>query len=90
MLVAILGPFGLILLGLADLLVCTLFGLNEDAPTWGTQVFSARMQGGQSPEQRAAMLEQRHAMLAPLRFYRWCGVLLIAAGVAGFGWQQWR
>lgn len=83
-LVAILGPFGLLLLGLFTLLLCTLFTLNEDVPTWGTEVFRARMDHPASPEQRAAMAEERRAYLSPLRFYRWCGIVLIAAGAAGF------
>ena len=57
--VVILGPFGLIVLGLLTLFVCTSFSLREDAPTWGTEVFRARMAKHSSPEQRAAVDEAR-------------------------------
>jgi len=87
-LVVVLGPFGLILLGLFTLFVCTSVGLREDAPTWGTEVFKARTASHSSPEQRAAMAEERERSLAPLRFYRWCGVALIVVGIAGFAWMQ--
>lgn len=86
--VVILGPFGLIVLGLLTLFVCTSFSLREDAPTWGPEVFRARMAKHSSPEQRAAVDEARRLSLAPLRFYRWCGIILLLAGVAGFAWQQ--
>jgi hypothetical protein len=87
-LVVILGPFGLILLGLLTLFVCTSFTLREDTPTWGTEVFRARMERPTSPEQRAARQEEREHALAPVRFYRWCGVVLVVAGIAGFVWQR--
>jgi hypothetical protein len=86
--VVILGPFGLIVLGLLTLFVCTSFSLREDAPTWGPEAFRARMAKHSSPEQRAAVDEARRLSLAPLRFYRWCGIILLLAGVAGFAWQQ--
>jgi hypothetical protein len=90
LMVAVLGPFGLVLLGLLTLLLCTLFELNSEVPTWGTGGFEARMGNSGSPEQRAAMREDRRAHLSPLRFYRWCGAALVLAGGAGFVWQQWR
>jgi hypothetical protein len=86
--VVILGPFGLIVLGLLTLFVCTSVSLREDAPTWGNGVFRSRMAKHNSPEQRAAVEEARRLSLAPLRFYRWCGIILLLAGVAGFAWQQ--
>ncbi len=85
-----LGPVGLVLLGLLTLFICTRLSLDQDAPTWGTEVFKARMANHKSPEQRAAMVEERRAAVSPLRFYRWCGVLLTVAGAAGFAWQQWQ
>lgn len=88
LLVARLGPVGLILLGLFTLVVCTSVGLDQDTPTWGAQVFKARMTSRGSPEQRAAAHEERRASLSPLRFYRWCGIILVAVGAAGFAWQQ--
>jgi hypothetical protein len=65
--VVILGPFGLIVLGLLTLFVCTSFSLREDAPTWGTEVFRSHMAKHSSPEQRAAVDEARRLSLAPLR-----------------------
>jgi hypothetical protein len=88
--VAVLGPFGLILLGVLTLFVCTSIDLREDAPTWGIEVFKARLARHGLPEQRFAMLEERGRTVAPLRFYRWCGVALVAAGIAGFVWLQLR
>jgi hypothetical protein len=88
--VVIIGPFGLILLGLFTLFVCTSINLREDAPTWGTDVFRARMTDYHSPEQRAAMLEEKRAFLSPLRFYGRCGIALVVAGILGFAWQQFR
>jgi hypothetical protein len=89
-LVIIWGPFVLILLGLLTLFVCTSVDLQQDAPTWGTEVFRARTQAPGSPEQRAAAREEKAQALAPLRFCRWCGVTLIVAGLAGFVWQLMR
>jgi hypothetical protein len=86
--VVILGPFGLILLGLFTLFVCTSGQLRENTPMGGIGVFEARPASHSSPEQRAAMAEERGRFLAPLRFYRWCGVVLLIAGVAAFAWQQ--
>ena len=86
---ALLGFMGLALLGGATWLVCVLAELNQDAPTWGEAVFRARMGGHGSPEQRAAMSEERRAFVSPLRFYRRCGMGLLAVGAAGFAWQQW-
>jgi len=88
--VAALGPFGLVLLGVLTLLICTLFELNSEVPTWGTGVFEARMGSRGSPEQRAAMREEKRAHLSPLRFYRWCGAALVLAGAVGLAWQRWR
>ncbi len=88
--VLILGPFGLILLGLMTMLVCTGFSLNDQVPTWGPAVFGAQTAQQDSPEQRAGMLEERRTTLLGLRFYRRCGILLVLAGAAGFAWQQWR
>ncbi len=84
-----LGFIGLLLLGSATWLVCIRAELDQDAPTWGTAVFKASMDGRRSPEQHAAMLEERRAFASPLRFYCRCGMVLAAVGVAGFIWQQW-
>jgi hypothetical protein len=89
-LVEVWGPFGLVVLGLAALLVCTSLSLHDDTPTWGTEFFRARMASHGSPEQRAAMLDEKRGRLSPLNFYRWCGVVLIVAGMSGFIWQQLR
>lgn len=88
--VVALGPFGLILLGLLTLFVCTSIDLREDTPTWGTEVFKARTGTRGSPEQRAAIAEERQQARAPLKFYRRCGGLLLVVGIAGFAWQQWH
>jgi hypothetical protein len=87
-LVDLLGPFGLILLGLLTLFICTSAQLREDTPTWGTEVFEARTMRHVSPEQRAGMAEEKAHTLAPLKFCQWCGVVLLVAGIAGFAWQQ--
>jgi hypothetical protein len=86
-LVVLWGPLGLMVLGLFTLLVCTSFNLHEGTPTWGVEVFKARIDSHGSPEQRAAMLEGRRADLSPLRFFRRCGAVLLIAGAAGFLWQ---
>jgi hypothetical protein len=82
-----IGPFGLVLLGLLTVFVCSQFSLDDAAPTWGTEVFRARMARQTSPEQRAADIAERKAALSPLRFYHWCGVLLVVAGGATLVWQ---
>ncbi len=84
-----LGFMGLLLLGSATWLVCIMAELDQDAPTWGTEVFKARLDARRSPEQHAAMLEERQAFVSPLRFYRRCGMILAAVGSVGFVWQQW-
>ena len=88
--VVYLGPFGLVLLGLVILFTCTSASLREDTPIWGTEVFKARIGGPKSPEQRAALHAEKHAMLSSLRFYRWCGLALVVAGAVGFAWQVWQ
>ena len=86
-LVHLLGPFGLILLGLGILFVCTSISLREDNPTWGAEVFRAQQAKPNAPEHRAAQIEERTLSRAPLRFYRWCGMALLVAGITGFLWQ---
>jgi hypothetical protein len=72
-------------------LVCVRAETDQDIPTWGVEVFKARMNGDSAiPEQRAAMLNERRAFVSPLRFYRWCGLFLMAVGTAIFMWQQWN
>jgi hypothetical protein len=88
--VNLLGPAGLVILGLLILFICTAVNLYEDAPTWGTEVFKARIASHSSPEQRAGMFDEKRASLSPIRYYRWCGVVLVVAGAAGFTWQQVR
>jgi hypothetical protein len=88
--VVYLGPFGLVLLGLFILFVCTSMSLRDDTPIWGTEVFKARMGCPKSPEQRAALHAEKHALLSSLRFYRWCGLALVVAGAAGFARQFWQ
>ncbi len=71
-----LGFLGLALLGGATTLVCVMAELDNDVPTWGTEVFRARMDHGRSPEQRAAHHAERAAFVSPIRFYRNCGITL--------------
>ncbi len=85
-----LGFMGLFLLGGLTVLICNLAELDQDAPTWGTEVFKARMTQRRSPEQRAAMHAERQALISPMLFYRRCGLVLTAVGATGFAWQQWR
>ena len=40
------------------------------------------------PEQRAAIAEERVRSVAPLKFYRWCGIVIVVIGIAGFVWEQ--
>jgi hypothetical protein len=87
-LVVALGPFGLILIGLLTLFVCSAARLNEDTPTWRRAIYSARIEGQIRPEEKAALVAEKQRFLAPLRFFNWCGITLLAAGVAGFVWQQ--
>jgi hypothetical protein len=42
--------------------------LYEDAPSWGTEVFRARIASHGSPEQRAAMFDEKRASLSPFGF----------------------
>jgi hypothetical protein len=66
--VNLLGPAGFVILGLFVLFICTAVNLYEDAPTWGTEVFKARIASHGSPEQRAAMFDEKHASLSPFGF----------------------
>ena len=36
------------------------------------------------------MFDEKRVSLFPIRFYRWCGVVQVVAGAAGFIWQQVR
>ena len=84
-----LGFVGLLVLGALTWLICSMARMDQDAPTWGMEVFRARMRDGGSPEQRAAGSAEREAFLSPLRFYARCGMVLAAVGAAGFCWQLW-
>ena len=84
-----LGFMGLLLLGGATCLVCTMAELDRNTPTWGVEVFKAQMTKPGSLEQRAAMLEEDRLLLSPLRFYRWCGLALMLAAGLGFAVQHW-
>jgi hypothetical protein len=88
--VIVLGPLGLVILGLATLLICTRLELNDEVPTWSVAVLTTRLGGTDSPEQRAASLAERRERLSPLRFGRLCGLVLLVAGAAGFIWQLAR
>ena len=84
-----LGFMGLLLLGSATCLVCMTAELDRNAPTWGVEVFKAQLTKPSSPEQRAAMLEGDRLLLSPIRFYRWCELVLMVAGGLGFVVQHW-
>jgi hypothetical protein len=84
-----LGFMGLLLLGGATCLVCVTAELDRNAPTWGVEVFRARLTKPSSPEQRAAMLDEGRLFVSPLRFYRWCGLFLMLVGEVGFAAQHW-
>jgi len=84
-----LGFVGLLILGGATALVCTMAELNEDSPTWGAHVFRARTEGGGSPERRAQLDAERQAFMSPRRFYRRCGFALAVIGAIGVAWQAW-
>jgi hypothetical protein len=85
----VLGFAGLFILGLLTWVICTHVELEDDTPTTSVAVFRARMSFERSPERRAAALADRQVRLSPLRFYRWCGIVLTVIGVAGFVWQRW-
>ena len=85
-----LGFAALFLLGAMTCFVCTRASLDEDAPTWGVHVFKSQMERPRSPEARASAAADRQALSSPLRFYRWCGILLTAIGALGFTWQLWH
>ena len=74
------GFAGLAVLGAATWLVCVLAELDEDAPTWGTHVFRARMEAPPT----------RPDLVSPFRFYGRCGMLLFAVGALGLAAQLWR
>jgi hypothetical protein len=84
-----LGFAGLFILGMLTWVICVQVELGDDTPTAGIAVFRARMTAERSPERRAAAREERQVRLSPVPFYRWCGIVLTAIGVAGFVWQRW-
>ena len=88
-LVVILGPFGLVVLGLLTLFVCSRFSLDEHAPTWGTPTFKAQLTPAESVEEQAGAAAERQAALSPVRYYFGCGVVLLVAGLGGLAWQHW-
>jgi hypothetical protein len=85
-----LGFLGLLLLGGFVWFVCVRAEMNDEAPTWSTQVFRSRMDAKATPEQRAALDAARHAFVSPLRFYGRCGMVLAAIGASGLLWEMWR
>jgi hypothetical protein len=76
---AFLGAFGVILCGLFVIFICTSGELREHSPT-------SAVVG--SPEQRADIAEERVRSVAPLKFYRWCGIVMLVIGIAGFVREQ--
>ena len=88
--VYVLGSIGLVIVGGITALVCVRAEMDQEVPICSAEVFKAQMDSRGSPEERAAMMEERHAFQSPLRFYRRCGIFLTIVGVAGVFWQQWR
>jgi hypothetical protein len=76
---AFLGAFGVILFGLFVIFICTSGELRERGPMLAV---------GRSPEQRAAIAEERVRSVAPVKFYRWRGIVILVIGIAGFVWEQ--
>lgn len=76
---AFLGAFGVILFGLFVIFICTSGELREHTPPSAI---------GGSPEQRAAVAEERARSVAPLKFYRRFGIAILVIGIAGFVWEQ--
>ena len=86
--VLVLGFPGVLLLGLLTAVTCVRAELSERTPTWGQAVFEASTRGRRAGE-RAAGAEAARRAISPLRYYRGCGVVLIAAGLLGTAWQIW-
>jgi hypothetical protein len=77
-----LGFAGLVLLGLMAAFICTMAELDHDTSGSSSHVLRARLE-------RPSSHVERQGLIAPLRFYKWCGIVLAVIGVAGFAWQQW-
>lgn len=85
-----LGFPGVLLLGIFTTLICVRAELSEDMPTSGVGVFTASLAGTSSPEERAASQEARDRGRSSLRYYRRCGLALVAIGLLGILWQVWN
>ncbi|MDP3417045.1 hypothetical protein [Falsiroseomonas sp.] len=81
--VALLGPFGLVLLGLLTLVVCVRVQLGELAPAWATLATPPRLDRRDPPERQASVLAERAEREGQLCFYRRTGLGLLAAGILG-------
>ena len=75
-----LGAFGVILFALFIIFICTSAELHEHTPTSATE-------SRRPPEQRTGIAEERARSVAPIKFYRWCGIILLVIGIAGFVWK---
>ena len=92
----LLGFVGLILLGMATAMVCSRAEADEHNPSiWARADLNPQSRADQvygprrpSPEDSIADRLARSVRIAPLRFYFWCGIVIAAAGVFGFLWQQ--
>ena len=71
------------------LLVTTMSELDQNVPTWGAEVFRARMSERRLPEQVMQAEEEHRGFTLTLRFFRRCGLVLAGFGLAGFAWQVW-
>jgi hypothetical protein len=74
---AFLGAFGVILFALFIIFICTSGELRDHTQTSAIE----------SPKQRAAIAEEWARSIAPLRIYRWFGIVLLIVGMAGFVWE---
>lgn len=81
--VALLGPFGLVLLGLLTLVACARVQMGEIIPAWATPASPPRLDCRAAPERQADLLARRAEREAQLCFYRRSGLVLLAAGVLG-------
>lgn len=85
-----LGFAGVLILGLLTAFIAFQAELQQHVPAPGLALFAARMQQPRSVEERAATASERQGFIAPLRFFRWCGLTLAAIGLVGFAVQIWR
>ncbi|MBC9209198.1 hypothetical protein IBL26_20305 [Roseomonas aerophila] len=82
--VRLLGFPGVLILGLLTTLICVSADLSRDVPTWSRGMFESR-----GTRRTEAEREDGRQDAASLGYYRGCGFVLIAAGLAGTVWELW-